>query len=104
MCDNRFFLDHREQFTAAFQLDEVVDGPAFGDCIGGIVAVVPLPTFGKRGTFVLPDRLAFEHIQFDESDRGSADFAQLLGNDFHAAFAAVVVVRPQQHIPTFESC
>ena len=92
MCNNCFFLDHSEQFTAAFQLDEVGGSPAFGDCIGGIVAFVPLPTFGKSGTFVLSHRLTFEHVQCDGADRGCADFAQLT-----PAVQGPVVATPARH-------
>ncbi|MNF92450.1 hypothetical protein D3C84_750950 [compost metagenome] len=78
--------------------------PAFGECISGIVTVVPLTTFGELCGAVLQHRLTLEQLQRDDLHRGGADLAQLVGDGFHAGFATDIVVRPQQHVATFERC
>ncbi|MNC21177.1 hypothetical protein D3C75_691460 [compost metagenome] len=58
----RLFHRQTEQFTAVFQLDEMGGCPTFGECIGRVVAVVPLTTLGESGAVVLQRGLAFEHV------------------------------------------
>ncbi|RML36698.1 hypothetical protein APX70_08566 [Pseudomonas syringae pv. maculicola] len=82
----------------------MVSCPAFGRRVGGIIAVVPLATFGESGAVVFPRGFALEHFQRDEPHRACADLAQLVGDRVHAGCAAVVVVWPQQHIAAFERC
>ncbi|MNZ21113.1 hypothetical protein D3C78_381790 [compost metagenome] len=86
------------QLARLHQLGHVPGRPASRQRVGRIVAFEPRAALLEHGGAVHHGWVPGEHVERQQAHGGGAELAQALGNCSHAGEAALVVVRPQQHL------